>query len=400
MRGSPRRWPAALPSVQGWLRGQVRWQVARWLALLALPLLLTAGLLVSVPLLPRSPAWATVAPTAPVLSAPVLAAPVSTAPVSAAPVSAVSASAAPVPIAVVLDVDNVYGFSSRDKTFTVEGTLRVSAPAALMQGWLAAGLDPISLVRFQNLVQPWDSQLEPIRNPSRRGDSLGRDYRFNGLFYSDEINFRAYPFGSLPLRLNLVADPRFPAAIAGPPAIHLVADARGSGVSRRTNMNGYHLSRWRYATDREGVEMELVYQPIGVATLVKWLLPLAITMLVMLLTANLGANFSSERLAIPPVILLTLVFMQQAYRESLPSLPYLTALDGLYAFSYLVTLVFFCEFIWCANRLERAGGAADGSRGPIEKQAVGRPIRRLETGLQLASLAGYAVLLLGAWNQR
>ena len=45
------------------------------------------------------------------------------------------------------------------------------------------------------------------------------------------------------------------------------------------------------------------------------------------------------------MILLTLVFMQQAYRDSLPSLPYLTALDGLYAFSYLVTLVFFCEFI-------------------------------------------------------
>lgn len=379
MRGSPRRWPVALPSVQGWLRdqgwfrSQVRRQVARWLALLVLPLLLTAGLLVSVPLLPRSPAWATAAPSAPV---------------SADPVSAVSASAAPVPIAVVLDVDNVYGFSSRDKTFTVEGTLRVSAPAAVMQGWLAAGLDPISLVRFQNLVQPWDSQLEPIRNPSRRGDSLGRDYRFNGLFYSDEINYRAYPFGSLPLRLNLVADPRFPAAIAGPPAIHLVADARGSGVSRRTNMNGYHLSRWRYATDREGVEMELVYQPIGVATLVKWLLPLAITMLVMLLTANLGANFSSERLAIPPVILLTLVFMQQAYRESLPSLPYLTVLDGLYVYSYLVTLVFFCEFIWCANRIDLLG-----ERHTAESD---RRIERLETTLQLSSVAGYVVLVLWA----
>ena len=299
---------------------------------------------------------------------------------------------APVPIAVMLNVDNVYGFSSRDKTFTVEGTLRVSAPVAAMEGWLAAGLDPINLLRFQNLVQPWDSLLEPIGGPLRRGESLGRDYRFNGLFYSDEINYRGYPFGTLPLRLNLMPDPRFPAGVGEPPPIRLVAASQGSGVSRRSNMNGYRLSRWRYGSDASGLELELVYQPIGWATLVKWLLPLAITMLVMLLAANLHVSFSSERLAIPPVILLTLVFMQQAYRESLPSLPYLTALDGLYSYSYLLTLVFFCEFIWCANRMAQR---ADGPKGQVE-----RHIHRLERGLQLAGLGGYGVLLAWAWNQR
>jgi hypothetical protein len=138
--------------------------------------------------------------------------------------------------------------------------------------------------------------------------------------------------------------------------------------------------------------MELIYQPIVWSALVKWLLPLAITMSVMLLSSNLRSSFSSERLAIPPVILLTLVFMQQAYRESLPSLPYLTEIDGLYAFSYLVTLVFFCEFIWCANLISRSGNAL--------QQQVGRQIDRLENVLQLASIAGYGTLLCWALASR
>ena len=301
-----------------------------------------------------------------------------------------------VTIRVAMAVDNVYRFSSREKTFSVEGTLRLSAPAAVMGRWLAASVDPLTLVRFQNLVEPWDSLLEPSSGPLRLGADLGRDYRFNGNFYSDEIDYRGYPFGTLPLQIRLVADPSFPAAIADPPRIRLEADSAASGVSRRSNMNGYRLRSWRLFPSRGGVEMELLYDPIGWAALVKWLLPLTITMVVMLLTPNLRAGFSSERLAIPPVILLTLVFMQQAYRDSLPSLPYLTVLDGLYAFSYLVTLVFFCEFIWCANRLDRLASEANGMGRP----GLERRIERLELGLQLASLAGYGVLLLWALGQR
>lgn len=44
------------------------------------------------------------------------------------------------------------------------------------------------------------------------------------------------------------------------------------------------------------------------------------------------ANSQNSSLGLPPVILLTLEFMQLAYRESLPSLPYLTVPDGLYPF--------------------------------------------------------------------
>lgn len=300
---------------------------------------------------------------------------------------------------VALDVGNVHQFSARDKTYSVEGTLRLSAPVVVMQQLQAAGIDPVELVRFQNQVEPWNSLLEPASGWIQLGPNLGRDYRFNGDFYSDKINYRGYPFGTLPLRLSIVPvshangavraypfDPSEPEASGPIFRIRLQADKSNSSVSRQTNMDGYRLNDWSLVMAEGNVEMQLFYTPIGWASLVKWLLPLAITMVVMLLTPNLRSSFSSERLAIPPVILLTLVFMQQAYRESLPSLPYLTVLDGLYAFSYLVTLVFFCEFIWCANRIDRLG--------ELHTVQSDRRIERLETAMQLASLGGYAVLLI------
>jgi hypothetical protein len=307
----------------------------------------------------------------------------------------------PVTLDVAVNVGNVHRFSARDKTYSVEGRLRVSVPAALMERLQAAGVEPVELLRFQNIVEPWNSLLEPDGELVKLGANLGRDYRFTGNFYSDEINFRGYPFGTLPLMLSLVPvpsangairaypyDPLLPKEISGLHSLRLRANNRDSSVSRQTNMNGYRLNGWRLINEPSGVEMQLLYTPIGLASLVKWLLPLAITMVVMLLTPNLRSSFSSERLAIPPVILLTLVFMQQAYRDSLPSLPYLTVMDGLYAFSYLVTLVFFCEFIWCANRLQRLDDQGIA--------AIERRFERLESGLQLASLAGYAVLMVWA----
>ena len=289
-----------------------------------------------------------------------------------------------VPVTVALDVGNVYGLSTRDKTYRAEGILRVSAPAGAMRQWVAAGVEPSDLVRFENLVEPWNSLIEPNGPLLQLGANLGRDYRFSGNFYSDEINFRSHPFGGLTLRLILEAVPRANGALRG--------DAADSSVNQRTNMTGYQLRSWQLVNEQHGVELNLTYEPLGRASLVKWLLPLTITMLVMLLTPNLRASFSSERLAIPPVILLTLVFMQQAYRDSLPTLPYLTGLDRLYALSYGVTLVFFCEFIWCANVMDRY---ATGNTAPMQRRA-----ERLEVLLQLASLGGYAVLLVWAWAQR
>jgi len=49
-------------------------------------------------------------------------------------------------------------------------------------------------------------------------------------------------------------------------------------------------------------------------------------------------------------VLLTLVFLQQTYRDHLPDLPFLTFLDQVYVVAYVITLVAFILVIWIGRR--------------------------------------------------
>jgi len=308
------------------------------------------------------------------------------------------------PVEIAMRIDNIYGFSTKEKTYAVEGSFWLSFDQATAQLMTLARVKPIDLLSFYNMVQPWDSQVEPLsQNPLEIDNSrLGQGYQFNGLFYSDVINYQKSPFGQFPL--TVILQPK-PGALEGVADQVMLSAKPGSGeVGSRIGLSGFDVASWRFLTINHSKEstlgfdqgkpagrvvFEVIYQNNGWASAVKWILPLFIVMLVMLLTPNLRNSFCSERLAIPPVILLTLVFMQQSYRETLPTLPYLTFLDELYAFSYLVTLVFFIMFIWTSNLIDRSNEITVGK--------VSGRIQKFECLLQLAALSGYAALAVNCY---
>ena len=324
-------------------------------------------------------------------------------PLAAHAAQAPSLPAAPIEIA--MRLDNIYGFSAKDKTYTVQGSFWLSFDQVTASLISKEGVKPIDLVGFYNLVQPWNSQFEPLSEkpfPIEKG-RLSQGYQFNGLFYSDEINYYKSPFGQLPL--SVIVQPK-PGALEGvAQQVTLKVQRDGGEVGSRVGLSGFDVAGWSFKTLTRGstptmafgqasmpgrVAFEVIYQAYAWASLVKWILPLVIVMLVMLLTPTLRNSFRSERLAIPPVVLLTLVFMQQSYRESLPTLPYLTFLDGLYAYSYLVTLAFFVLFIWSSNLSEGV------NRESVP--AIERRTDKLDRLVQLASLAGYGGLIVaGFW---
>ena len=59
-------------------------------------------------------------------------------------------------------------------------------------------------------------------------------------------------------------------------------------------------------------------------------------------------------------MLLTLVFLQQTYREELPDLPYLTFLDQVYVIAYVVTLLAFILVIFIGRRYGELEAMPDG----------------------------------------
>jgi hypothetical protein len=99
------------------------------------------------------------------------------------------AAAAAVPSGVVeidMRIDNIFDFSARDKTFNAEGTL-----------WTVVAADPVALgaspsFEFANLIQPWNSRIEPLLADPQPlpGGGLLQGYAFKGTFYSNQIDFK------------------------------------------------------------------------------------------------------------------------------------------------------------------------------------------------------------------
>ncbi len=73
-------------------------------------------------------------------------------------------------------------------------------------------------------------------------------------------------------------------------------------------------------------------------------------MTMVLLVFKVRADEQDARASIPVTVLLTLVFLQQTYREDLPDLPFLTYLDQVYVVAYVVTLVAFILVLWIGRR--------------------------------------------------
>ena len=326
------------------------------------------------------------------------------APLQAAPAPGPAARATRLPAeAIVVDMRlaNIYGFSTNDKSYTVEGKLWLTYSAQLEQQLRQKNIDPIKLVSFYNKIKPWDSELISLnQTPEILSDGRRRSsYTFNGNFYADDVDFKLSPFGGLDLSVIIQAESTPLSTADKQQPIQLIA---GEGeLGSRVNINGYELSGWQFKPIQRArlsrleqsrslppsrLEFQVAYQTSFWAALVEWILPLIIVMSLTLFAPNICGAMGSERLAIPPVVLLTIVLMQQSYRDSLPSLPYLTFLDGLYAYSYLVTLAIFVLFIRSSNLLNKA---------PQDQHAaVGRQIDRMDTIVQIGALSGYALLVL------
>ena len=110
---------------------------------------------------------------------------------------------------------------------------------------------------------------------------------------------------------------------------------------------------------------------------------------IVLLSPSVAGQLGDVRLAIPSTGLLTLIFLQQSYRATLPPLDYLTFLDWLYACSYLVSIATFILFVWGSNVYE---AAPEG-----QQEATLNRINRVDLIFQLGSVVALAATAFFAW---
>ena len=269
-----------------------------------------------------------------------------------------------------IHVEKIYELSLHSRTFSADGSLWVEWDTENQKYMEKNGIDPVDLLTLVNQIERWDSFFEPASSEPVML-SAGRYYQrfnFSSRFYDDEINFRRDPFDSLILPIVVEIAPGVMSQKYQQTLLYPHHHQNGF-LGMSGGLSGYQLEgavlnsyihqypsrfgEW-YQPAFSQARLDIVYRSDYWSAFVKWVLPLAIVMSVVLLSPAVAGSMGDVRLAIPSTALLTLIFLQQAYHNEIPSLPYLTFLDQLFACSYLISMGLFALFTWGTNVYSKA----------------------------------------------
>lgn len=299
-------------------------------------------------------------------------------------------------------VDKIYSLSLGTKSFSADGFIWLEWPAEVQAHMDENRIKPIELIRLVNRTQKWDSLFEVMTDEPQRL-SAGRfyqRYRFSSRFLDDANKLQRHPFATLELPIVIEIGPssmsdKYESTL-------LIPHHQQNGfLGLSGNLSGYRLNQvsfepmlhhyptrfgsW-YQPTMSQVRLNIQYSADYRSAFLGRVLPLVVVLAIVLLSPLLAGSMGNLRIAIPSTALLTLVFLQQAYHEKLPALPYLTFLDKLFACSYVIALGLFALFTWGTNVYSKA---PDG-----EKEQAMHRIDRVDTVFQLASIA---LLVLVGW---
>ncbi|AAU92984.1 hypothetical protein MCA0752 [Methylococcus capsulatus str. Bath] len=305
-----------------------------------------------------------------------------------------------IPVNLGVYVENIYNFSPNQKTFDAEGWVWLTWPQAAQDIFAVNGIPSSQMLDFVNSVNGWDFAMtpeysEPIRLPN---GSYYQNFRYSGHFYANELNFRQFPFQTLRLAQTFELNSEDEALNAK--HVRLIPDTAESGTGEYIDIMGYitHGSEIKtfihnYGTnfglaDSDGeptkkisqIRFEVIYKKSITSSILELFLPLVTVMALVMFAPMLSSSLWDVRLGLPPMVLLTLIFLQQGYKTELPDLPYVTFLDTIYNLCYLTTLILFCLFMWGSNKLDEA---SDMERAKVIAQINAMDLR-FQIGLTIA----------------
>ncbi len=307
-------------------------------------------------------------------------------------------------------IENIYSLSLRDKSYWMEGWYWLKWPEAI-QNIINVNKIPVeniteftNAIETGNLVVQTDS-AEPINLPDGRKYQL---FRYSGKFYVDYLDLRKVPFHTvtLPLTIELRQD-ELSCYEGGPECVYLKPEANNEKtlIGEFAAINGYHIketeikpSIHQYRTNF-GIGKPSAFGQVSFNTIYssdfwtafnQYLLPLLVIIGIVLASPSLPAELWDVRLAIPTTALLTLIFLQQAYRADFPPLSYLTFIDWIYSYAYLLSIAFFALFSWAAYVVFNASESA--------KVAETVRVDKVDNIFQIVGIIGLILTLIVFWN--
>jgi hypothetical protein len=312
-------------------------------------------------------------------------------------------------IEVGLHIENIHQFSMRDKVYTVEGWYWLRWPETIQRLIASNDIPVTEIVEFTNVIEDTSPTVEkdsarPELLPSGHRYQL---FRFSGRLYVDDLDLHKFPFETIDLPVILELRPDMLSCYqGGPKCVYLKPYATDAEtlVGQYAEINGFRLIDTNIApfiheyntTFGVGarsafgrVDFSVIYRTDALSAFTQYLLPVLIILAFVLVSPSLPSSMGDVRLAIPATALLTLIFTQQTYRSEIPSLSYVTFMDWIYAFAYLVSMSLFILFCWDTARFA--------SVSEDDQPATAARIDRVDTSFQVTAAAGLGLTVLLAW---
>jgi hypothetical protein len=227
-------------------------------------------------------------------------------------------------------------------------------------------LDPSSTLEFTNMVEEWGKLQEPLtKEPNKLPDgSKYQQFRVEGRFVQP-FSLADYPLDRHNLNIR-VED-----TTNGANKLSFVIDQTSSGIDQKLEIPGWKLKGWRGSTLEHayGTNFGEIGEPSNYSVanfemvierplsffLWKQMLPLAIVVMAALVGLMVNPRSIDARLALPMGALLSAIFLQKGYSDTLPDLGYLVFMDRIYLLAYPLILVVLIRAIVAFSKLRTAG---------------------------------------------
>jgi hypothetical protein len=313
--------------------------------------------------------------------------------------------AAPGPVVRVgLHVRNIYDLSLVNQSFLAEGWYWFEWGPDVQAILEARAIDPDDLIELANEIEL--GQYESRKTAAYPSELVtpGQDariVRFSGKFYLEDVPQRFAPFDPQRVTISLEVKPEILALGSQPVRLEPLNKA-SSIVGESVDISGFDLDsvawqrslvsypdeflpRMRFSR----ITAVFLYGKNEWAAFLKWIFPVLIVMAIVIVSPSIEGVLGDIRLAIPPSALLALVVMQDTYKNSFPPAPYLTYLDEIYVYSYIVCLAIFLLFMVGTNIIARAPES--------ERERFGLRVNRIDTVVQVSLVVGFALVGIVGW---
>jgi hypothetical protein len=310
-----------------------------------------------------------------------------------------------IPITCGVEVQKIYDFSVQTETFSADGWVWLIWSPAFQELLTSQGIPVEKILTTINTTQGTSLSLTPDNSRKLPDGRFYQIFRFSGKFFASGLDFRHFPFETLKVPLIFGLDN----AALNVARAHLVADTAQSGLGEYTDIPGYVNTGWdlrgmmyqfsagfgfpvdhpETETRFSRVQMDVVYHTSATSAILQLVMPLFVVMTILLLAPNLTGSLWNVRMAIPPSLLLALIFQAQAYRTKIPQLSYLTFMDQMYSVCFAVALAVFGLFVWTSNQLDKAT--------PDNRPNVVAQINRVDLRFQIGLACALVLLACLAW---